>query len=77
MCANLFNYSLLRSAKQNEKQFPTAALAVTRNVYMDDFFKSVKSRDEALELQKELVEMLNQAAFHLTKLISNEREVIE
>ena len=71
------NYALLRSAEDNEKQFPTAALAVKRNFYMDDFFKSVKSSDEALELQKELVEMLNEAAFHLTKWISNEKEVIE
>ncbi len=44
---------------------------------MDDFFKSVKSSDQALELQQELVEMLKQAAFHLTKWISNEKEVIE
>ena len=71
------NYALLRSAEDNEKQFPSAALAVKRNFYMDDFFKSVKSSDEALELQKELVEMLNEAAFHLTKWISNEKEVIE
>ena len=61
------DYALLRSAEDNEKQFPTAALAVKPNFYMDDFFKSVKSSDEALELQKELVEMLNEAAFHLTK----------
>ena len=44
---------------------------------MADFFKSVKSSDKALELQQELVEMLNKAAFHLTEWISNEKEVIE
>ncbi|KAL9977438.1 hypothetical protein ACROYT_G014841 [Oculina patagonica] len=71
------NYALLRCAEDNEKQFPNAALAVKRNFYMDDFFKSVKSSDQALELQQELVEMLNEAAFHLTKWISNEKEVIE
>ena len=71
------NYALLRSAEDNEKQFPSAALAVKRNFYMDDFFKSVKSSDEALELQKELAEMLNEAAFHLTKWISNEKEEME
>ena len=71
------NYALLRSAEDNEKQFPNAAFAVKRNFYMDDFFKSVKSSDQALELQQELVEMLNKAAFHLTKRISNETEVIE
>ena len=43
---------------------------------MDDFFKSVKSTDEALEMQQQLSEMLNLGGFHLTKWISNEKEVI-
>ena len=52
------------------------ALAVKQNFYMDDFFKSVKSADEALEMQQQLSEMLNLGGFHLTKWISNEKEVI-
>jgi len=43
---------------------------------MDDFFKSVKSTDEAMEMQQQLAEMLNLGGFHLTKWISNEKEVI-
>ena len=70
------NYALLRSAKDNEMEFPIAALAVKRNFYMDDFFKSVKSTDEAMEMRQQLVEMLNLGGFHLTKWISNEKEVI-
>ena len=70
------NYALLRSAEDNEMEFPTATLAVNRNFYMDDFFKSVKSTDEALEMQQQLSEMLNLGGFHLTKWISNEKEVI-
>ena len=71
------NYALLRSAEENKLQFPTAALAVKRNFYMDDFFKSVESSSEALELQQQLVAMLKLAGFNLTKWISNEKEVIE
>ena len=52
------NYALLRSAEDNEMEFPIAALAVRRNFYMDDFFKSVKSTDEAMEMQQQLAEML-------------------
>ena len=63
------NYALLRIEEDNEKQFPNAVLAVKRNFYMNDFFKSVKSSDKALELQQELV-----APFHLTKWISNEKK---
>ena len=44
---------------------------------MDDFFKSVESSSEALELQQQLVAMLKLAGFNLTKWISNEKEVIE
>ena len=70
------NYALLRSAEDNEMEFPIAALAVKRNFYMDDFFKSVKSIVEAMEMQQQLAEMLNLGGFHLTKWISNEKEVI-
>ena len=70
------NYALLRSAEDIEMEFPIAALAVKQNYYMYDFFKSVKSTDEALEMQQQLSEMLNLGGFHLTKWISNEKEVI-
>lgn len=62
------NYAVLRTAEDNKKRFPTNALAVKRNFYMDDFFKSVKLSDEALELQRELVEMQKLAGFNWTKL---------
>ena len=55
------------ATKDNEKQFPNSSSAVKRNFYMDTFFKSVKANDQAPELQQELVEILNEAAFHLTK----------
>ena len=71
------NYALLRSAEENKLQFPTAALAVKRNFYMDDFFKSVESSSKDLKLQQQLVAMLKLAGFNLTKWISNEKEVIE
>lgn len=71
------NYALLRNAEDSESQFPTAAMAVKRNFYMDDFSRSVKSTDEAMELQHKLVEMLKLAGFNLTKWISNEKEVID
>ena len=70
------NYALLRSAEDNEMEFPIAALAVKRNFYMDDLFKSVKSTDEAMEMQQQLSEMLYLGGFHLTKWVSNEKEVI-
>ena len=70
------DYALLKGADDNEMKFPIASLAVKRNFYMDDFFKSVKSTGEAMEIQQ-LAEMLNLGGFHLTNhRISNEKEVI-
>ena len=43
---------------------------------MDDFFKSVKTTSDALELQQQLV-MLKRAGVNLTKWVSNVKEVIE
>ena len=45
---------LLRTAEDNGQQYPVAARAVKRNFYMEDFFKSVKTTNDALELQQQL-----------------------
>ena len=71
------NYAVLRTAEDNGLQYPIAARAVKRNFYMDDFFKSVKTTSDALELQQQLVVMLKRAGFNLTKWVSNVKEVIE
>ena len=71
------NCALLRTAEDNGLQYPIAARAVKRNFYMDDFFKSVKTTSDALELQQQLVVMLKRAGFNLTKWVSNVKEVIE
>ncbi|XP_067025671.1 uncharacterized protein [Acropora muricata] len=71
------NYALLKSAEDIEMKFPIASLAVKPNFYMNDFFKSVKSTGEAMEIQRQLAQMPNLGGFHLTKWISNEKEVIE
>ena len=62
------NYALPRSAEGNEMEFLIAALAVKRNFYMDDFFKSVESTDEAMEMQQKLAEMLNLGGFPLDQM---------
>ena len=71
------NYALLRTAEDNGLQYPIAARAVKRNFYMDDFFKSVKTTSDALELQQQLVVMLKRAGFNLTKLVSNMKDMIK
>ena len=54
-CAQTYsNYALLRTAEDNGQPYPVAARAVKRNFYMEDFFKSVKTTNDALELQQQL-----------------------
>ena len=44
---------------------------------MDDFIKSVQSAEEAIALQKEMVDCLQKGGFRLTKWICNNERVVE
>ena len=50
---------------------------VNRNFYVDDCLKSLATVPEASRLANELVQLLAKGGFHLTKWISNSREVLE
>ena len=50
---------------------------VNRNFYVDDCLKSVATLPEASRLANQLVQLLAKGGFHLTKWISNSREVLE
>ena len=52
------NYALMKSAEDSEMKFPIASLAVKRNFYMNDFFKSVKSTGEAMEIHNNSLKCL-------------------
>ena len=45
--------------------------------YVDDCLKSVKSRDEAIDLVNELRKLLRRGGFNLTKWICNSRAVLD
>ena len=44
------NYALLQVAKDNAKEDENLVKAVQRNFYMDDFLKSVRTPQEAIEI---------------------------
>ena len=68
------NFALLKTAVDNETEYPEAALAVQQNFYMDDLLISVQSESEAFNLSKQLVTMLKLGGFNLTKFVSNIHE---
>ena len=47
-----------------------------RDFYVDDLLKSLETTSQAVEITKELQELLAKGGFQLTKVMSNEREVL-
>ena len=65
------NFALRKTASDNEDQFPAAALAVKLKFYMDDYLDSVDSEESAIQQAKELIALLKNGGFTLTKFVSN------
>ena len=71
-------FSLRQVASDFEGSFSSSTIeTIRRNFYVGDCLKSVPSPSEAIQLIKELCELLAKRSFRLTKFISNDREVIE
>ena len=69
------NYALHQMAKDNAKEDENLVKAVQRNFYMDDFLKSVRTPQEAIEIYQKVREILNKGGFKLTKWITSDEEV--
>ena len=86
MCVHLFgavsspsssNYALKRTAVDNSSSFDVdASETVTKNFYVDDLLKSVKSEVYAVDLIKRVKEMCAAGGFDLTKFICNRKNVL-
>ena len=72
------NFALKKTAKDNQTDFsPKVIETVERNFYVDDCLKSVGREDEAVDLARQLRELLARGGFKLTKWLSNSRKVME
>ena len=72
------NFALRKIAEDNKALFdPQIIRAVQRNFYVDDCLKSVNSDHDAINLVKDLTELLKTGGFRLTKWLSNSRQVME
>ena len=87
MCAHVFggvsspscsNYALKRTATDNANQYgqEEAAEVVRSNFYVDELLKPVDNPKTAMILVKNVVDMCKSRGFHLTKLISNNKELL-
>ena len=74
---SICGYALRRTAADNREGFSSETVdAVMRDFYVDDLLKSFETTSQAVEITKELQELLAKGGFQLTKVMSNEREVL-
>jgi len=72
------SFALLRTADDNRSDFPDVVTSCIRmNFYVDDFLKSVPNENDTVMVVNQLTELLSRGGFHLTKWVSNSREVLE
>ena len=72
------SFALKKTARDFGSDFDAQTVdTVNRNFYADDCLKSVATVPEASRLASQLVQLLARGGFHLTKWISNSREVLE
>lgn len=71
------NYALRQTALDHVGKYPQSIIeSVAKNFYVDDFLKSLPSVNEALQYVDQMPKLLQHGGFHLTKWMSNKREVL-
>ena len=73
---SLANYTMRRNAEENGGDLPPGVKAVYKYFYMDDGLPSSDSREEAIEMRKQMTELLLRGGFYLQKWLINDPEVL-
>ena len=69
------NYAIRRNADENG-DLTLGVKAVYKHFYMDDGLPSTNSREEAIEMRKQMTELLRRGGFRLHKWLRNDPEVL-
>ena len=69
------NYALNQVAKDNAIEDEILVKAIQQIFYMDDFLKSVRTPQEAIEIYQKVRDILIKGGFNLTKWITSDEEV--
>ena len=69
------NYALHQVAKDNTVNNESVVRTLQRNFYMDDFLKSLRTPQEAIEIYQKVRDILIKGGFNLTKWITSDDEV--
>ena len=70
------NYTMRRNDDENGEDLPLGVKAVYKCFYMDDGLSSTDSREEAIEMRKQMTMLLRRGGFHLHKWLTNYLDVL-
>ena len=70
------NYTMRRNADENGEDLPLGVNAVHKHFYMDDGLPSTDSREEAIEIGKQMTKLLRRGGLQLHKWLTNDPEVL-
>ena len=65
-----------RNADENGDDLPLGVKAVYKHFYMDDGLPSTDSREEAIEMRKQMTELLRRGGFRLHKWLTNDPDFL-
>ncbi|XP_028413873.1 uncharacterized protein LOC114536722 [Dendronephthya gigantea] len=72
------NKALLQTADDNETKYGKDVADIVRhNFYVDDLLKSTGTVEDATRLARNLIDLLAEGGFRLTKFMSNRKEVLK
>ena len=75
--SQLFKLCLAQDSRENEAVFGEATSnSLHHNFYVDDLLKSIEDLDSAKQLVKNVINMCKSGGLHLTKFISNNKELL-
>ncbi|XP_045466602.1 uncharacterized protein LOC123675299 [Harmonia axyridis] len=68
---------LQQTSFQFNEKYPRTCRIIQNSFYMDDLLTSVDTVEEALEIYREITEILDSVNFHLRKWCSNEKVILD
>ena len=70
------NYTMRQNADENGEDLPLGVKAVHKHFYMDYGLPSTDSGEEAIEMWKQMTELLRHGGFRLHKLLTYDPDVL-
>lgn len=72
----LAQYVVKKHAEEHQEKYPLAAEVVSNNMYVDDALASVPDVETAVEMRRQVTELLKAGGFEIKKWCSNKLEVL-